>query len=329
MKKIIGYAFIIIINYFLITGIVFYFSYISLLKNKTYDLIWIKSIQTKLYFEGLRNIWQYQEGCTKYDLNLLYAPIEGICEFKNPEFSTKITFDNNNNRLHSIDNRTLDPNDSLIAVIGDSVAMGWGVNDDETFSYHLERLINKKVINLAVSSYGTIREIKRLKSSKYYKQIETIIIQYNINDIHENKDLDFNKTYSREDYKNIFSSNKYELNKTLFLLKIYKKSLRLLFSDIKKIFIKNERIEKYNLDNDILILKSIIEKQLSKERKKILVILVQEPYIFIENIEKFEDNKFEFLNIKLEKDHFFTIDDHPNSKGHQKIANILFEHLSK
>lgn len=328
MKKIIGYAFIIIINYFLITGIVFYFSYISLLKNKTYDLIWIKSIQTKLYFEGLRNIWQYQEGCTKYDLNLLYAPNEGICEFKNPEFSTKITFDNNN-RLHSIDNRTLDPNDSLIAVIGDSVAMGWGVNDDETFSYHLERLINKKVINLAVSSYGTIREIKRLKSSKYYKQIETIIIQYNINDIHENKDLDFNKTYSREDYKNIFSSNKYELNKTLFLLKIYKKSLRLLFSDIKKIFIKNERIEKYNLDNDILILKSIIEKQLSKERKKILVILVQEPYIFIENIEKFEDDKFEFLNIKLEKDHFFTIDDHPNSKGHQKIANILFEHLSK
>ena len=105
--------------------------------------------------------------------------------------------------------------------------------------------------------------------------------------------------------------------------------MRLLFSDIKKIFIKNERIEKYNLDNDILILKSIIEKQLSKERKKILVILVQEPYIFIENIEKFEDNKFEFLNIKLEKDHFFTIDDHPNSKGHQKIANILFEHLSK
>ena len=328
MKKIIGYLFILIINYFLITGVVFLFSYISLLKNKTYDLIWIKSIQTKLYYGGLRNIWQYQKNCTKYDLNLLYVPKEGVCEFNNPEFTTKIAF-NNHKRLHSKNNEVISPNESLIAVIGDSVAMGWGVNDNETFSYHLERLIKKKVINLAVSSYGTIREIKRLKSSKYYDQIDTIIIQYNINDIYENKNLDFNKTYSREDYENIFLSNKYKFNKTLFLLRIYKKSLRLLFSDIKNLLVKSKRIEKYNLDNDILILKSIIKQQLSEEKKRILVILIQEPHILIENIEKIKDDKFEFLNIKLEKNSFFIVDEHPNNKGHQKIAAALFKYLSK
>jgi len=185
------------------------------------------------------------------------------------------------------------------------------------------------VINLAVSSYGTIREIKRLKSSKYYDQIDTIIIQYNINDIYENKNLDFNKTYSREDYENIFLSNKYKFNKTLFLLRIYKKSLRLLFSDIKNLLVKSKRIEKYNLDNDILILKSIIKQQLSEEKKRILVILIQEPHILIENIEKIKDDKFEFLNIKLEKNSFFIVDEHPNNKGHQKIAAALFKYLSK
>ena len=38
--------------------------------------------------------------------------------------------------------------------------MGWGVNDDETFSHYLEKKLNKKVYNLAVSSYGTVRELK-------------------------------------------------------------------------------------------------------------------------------------------------------------------------
>ena len=33
--------------------------------------------------------------------------------------------------------------------------MGWGVNDNETFSHILENKINKNVYNLAVSSYGT------------------------------------------------------------------------------------------------------------------------------------------------------------------------------
>ena len=47
-----------------------------------------------------------------------------------------------------------------ILVLGDSIAMGWGVNDYETFSYLLEKNLKMKVYNLGVSSYGTIREIK-------------------------------------------------------------------------------------------------------------------------------------------------------------------------
>ena len=94
IKKIFYYFFIILIYYFFITAVVFSFSYISLVNGKTYDWFWIKSIQKKIYFEGYRNIWQYNNNCTSYDKNLLYRPKSGECEFNNPEFKTKLKFDN-------------------------------------------------------------------------------------------------------------------------------------------------------------------------------------------------------------------------------------------
>ena len=45
MKKFFGFFFIIIVNYLLLTFLVFTFSYVSLINNKTYDLLWIKYIQ--------------------------------------------------------------------------------------------------------------------------------------------------------------------------------------------------------------------------------------------------------------------------------------------
>ena len=65
--------------------------------------------------------------------------------------------------------------------------------------------IVKKVINLGVSSYGTIREIKRLKKNENYNQIDTIIIQYHPNDYGENISMNPQKTYSEKEFKNFFN----------------------------------------------------------------------------------------------------------------------------
>ena len=81
MKKFFGYIFFIIINYLLISLIVFTFSYLSLTSNKTYDIIWVKYIQKKLYFGGLRNIWNTNKKCSKFDKSLLYVPVVGECDF--------------------------------------------------------------------------------------------------------------------------------------------------------------------------------------------------------------------------------------------------------
>ena len=40
--------------------------------------------------------------------------------------------------------------------------MGWGVNDDETYSAILEKNINKKVFNQGVSSYGNYKTSKKI-----------------------------------------------------------------------------------------------------------------------------------------------------------------------
>ncbi|MFP5462523.1 MAG: CidA/LrgA family protein, partial [Gammaproteobacteria bacterium] len=44
-----------------------------------------------------------------------------------------------------------------IVVIGDSHAMGWGANDEETFAAQLQALSGRPVYNLGVASYGTAR----------------------------------------------------------------------------------------------------------------------------------------------------------------------------
>ncbi len=325
MKKIFGYFFIIIINYLLLSFLVFTFSYVSLINNKTYDLLWVKYIQKKLYVNGLVKIWQTNKGCSKFDKNFLYAPVVGECIFSNPEFKTKLNFDENR-RLNMVDDN-IQEDEKIIAVLGDSVAMGWGVNDNETFSYNLQKLTNKKVINLAVSSYGTVREIKRLKLNKFYDQVDTVIIQYHLNDIAENKNLNINKTYTQMEYDKFFKSKENNINIIIFLLKHYKKSLRLLFTHLNDLFFENDRKEKHNLTEHLDNLEKVINQNLKGEGKRVFVFLINPPHqeIIYEENKKYEN--FEFMNFKVQKEHLFVIDDHINKNGHRYIGKKLYSYL--
>ena len=325
MKNFFKYLFIILINYILITSIVFIFSFYSLKNNTVYDSIWIKSIQKTLYHSGLRNIWHTSKNCAKFDSNLLYSPVIGKCKFNNPEFSTELNFDING-RIHS-EKRKIKNKEKLIAVLGDSVAMGWGVNDDETFSYHLEKKINKNVLNLAVASYGTTREIKRLKLNSYYSQVETIIIQYHLNDIYENQELLFEKKYSLDEYENKFKVDKFNYKK--FILRNFKKSFRLLFQDIKNKIFKDEDVQPHDFNIHIQLLNKIINEQFKNEEKEIIVLFIKEPKHKIINFDKNLIKNFNYLIIELKKTDYFIIDDHPNKEGHLKIAKKLIKYLEK
>ena len=64
------------------------------------------------------------------------------------------------------------PSGRGIAIVGDSHAMGWGVNDEETFAAVLQRIANRPVYNLGVGSYATERELIRLEKSGLLNQVD-------------------------------------------------------------------------------------------------------------------------------------------------------------
>lgn len=326
IKKIFFFSIAILFYYLLLTVIIFSFSYVSLVYGKTYDLFWIKSIQKKLYTRGYRNIWQINNSCISYDKDLLYKPKIGRCEFSNPEFETELNFSEfyRNHNIKFINNDL----ESNILVLGDSIAMGWGVNDDETFSFLLEKSLKKKVYNLAVSSYGTVREIKRMKLSPLYKTSKTIIIQYNPNDIFENSQLDFAKTYSKEDFENIFNNNQHNLNTIKFVLRNYKSSIRLFFADIIDIIFREENMEIINFDGHKKHLETIIEKNIDTTNKDVIIFLTTAPHQKVLNFPE-SNSLINYYLFELPKSHFFIIDEHPNKKGHYEIAKRLNNLIKK
>ena len=323
-KKISYYFFIIFFYYLFITAIVYSFSFISLINGKTYDLFWVKSIQKQIYFKGYRNIWQNNKNCSIFDQQLLYKPKIGSCEFTNPEFKTNLIF----NEFFREHETILDKNISndYIVVLGDSIAMGWGVNNDETFSYHLEKKLNKKVYNMAVSSYGSVREIKKLKLSPFYENSNTIIIQYHPNDIGENKELDINKIYSIKEFQKKFDKNSSNINIYKLILGTFKSSIRLFFSDINDKIFREKNLELIDFSNDKKYLQKVLRENIDLNKKRVIIVLPINPW---QKVINFPDNseQFEYILIKLNKSEFFIIDDHPNKFGHLKIANILFDYL--
>ena len=323
-KKISYYFFIIFFYYLFITAIVYSFSFISLINGKTYDLFWVKSIQKQIYFKGYRNIWQNNKNCSIFDQQLLYKPKIGSCEFTNPEFKTNLIFSEFFREHETILDKNI--SNDYIVVLGDSIAMGWGVNNDETFSYHLEKKLNKKVYNMAVSSYGSVREIKKLKLSPFYENSNTIIIQYHPNDIGENKELDINKIYSIKEFQKKFDKNSSNINIYKLILGTFKSSIRLFFSDINDKIFREKNLELIDFSNDKKYLQKVIKENIDINRKRVIIVLLISPWQKVINFPE-NSERIEYILLKLNKSDFFIIDDHPNKLGHLKIANILIDYL--
>ena len=98
------------------------------------------------------------------------------------------------NRVHTVNyavNRAgvRDSDDKLtdhsILVAGDSIAMGWGVARDATLSERLGALTGRKVLNAAISSYETVREMQLLRQL-VRPNSEYVIIAYDNNDYFDN-----------------------------------------------------------------------------------------------------------------------------------------------
>ena len=182
--KFLKYIPLFVLNFLLLFFLIYLLSGFLLVNKIIPNIKLINAYQKNFYFEsGLRNIWQNNSDCVEFDNDLIYKPRLKNCNFKNIEFNTNISFDEFGR--YTRHPHTIEKSNS-IAVLGDSFAMGWGVENEETFSAILEKKLDRNVYNLAVSSYGTKREIIRLEKSKLLDSVDTIIITYCYNDYGEN-----------------------------------------------------------------------------------------------------------------------------------------------
>ena len=316
--KFIKYIPLIVINFFLL----FFFTYLIcafLLILKIFpNMELFNAYQKNFYIEsGLRKIWQNDSECVEYDNELIYVPKLKNCNFKNIEFNTNISFDKfGRYSNHPI---TKTNNDNSIAVIGDSFAMGWGVNDDETFSALLEKNLNRNVYNLSVSSYGTKRELIRLEKSNLLHTIDTIILAYCYNDYSENLNYKKDSLNNLESFNLVTSSN--TSNNWKKLRRMFRYSVQIpkdLFKEVNNLDFTHHR--------DLLL--KVINEYPSIKEKKLYIIYINGKNLNFKNFPngKYDKNKnIEFVNIETLNDHYYKIDGHLNKKGHKFIADELYE----
>jgi hypothetical protein len=126
---------------------------------------------------------QWNPDCAQWDPELSYTLRPGTCTYSNPGYK-------NEYRINTLGVR--DDEESLkqpdVVVLGDSHTMGMGVEQDETYASQLESMLNLKVLNTGISSYGTARELGMLQRVDR-SRARFLLIQYCSNDFEENQEF--------------------------------------------------------------------------------------------------------------------------------------------
>ena len=141
----------------------------------------MRRLVQQIYRHFNRSLIQFDTRCARYDPQLFYTLRPGTCSFGNIEFRNEYRINRAGVRD---DEASLSAPEAI--VIGDSHAMGWGVDQGQTLVRVMAQKTGLKTLNAAVSSYGTVREklmLGRLDLSK----LRVLAIQYADNDLPENR----------------------------------------------------------------------------------------------------------------------------------------------
>ena len=274
--------------------------------------------------------------CAVFDEVLLYVPKIGSCRFQNIEFDTNLNF-NANGRVGNIQ-RDFNNNEIIIST-GDSMAMGWGVEDNETYSALLENKLYTPVLNLGVSSYGTSRELAFIIRNKYFDESSIIILQYSNNDISENAFYLENDKYitNPENFAIIQSYNgqidvsffKYILQYTTGLKnKIVDYISSSFLSD--KDQIKAKRYNNITGKTHAEIFVKVLESFEILRNKKIIVLELNSHNKKIDGfLTNIKSNILDLnsISVDLDENDFFILDGHLNNSGHEKVSKSILTFL--
>ncbi len=300
----------------------------------------------RYYYENYeRDILQYNNKISIYDSSVFYKmkPNDRFL-FTNVEFSDSVF----TNSLGFRSDENSAANKKIICA-GDSYTLGWGVQQQETYCNQLQNLINMPVLNTAMSSYGTAREIATVKKLDL-SGVKYLIIQYSYNDFEENESYACHHDSLIISSKNVYDticdelewSKKYFPGKCFFTISKIILSKKL--SDLKEKFFKKNIHETKTNHNDISAQYFLeVLKNSGIDFKKIRVIVFDiceyqqlnndfinalEKHLALPENSQFFNNNIHLLRVTdvLSPKDFYILDGHIQATGQKKIA-LQIAHL--
>ncbi|MGV3600010.1 MAG: SGNH/GDSL hydrolase family protein [Dyadobacter fermentans] len=285
------------------------------------------------YAGSFKNTTNFNSQLSRYDSLLTYRFRPQITgRFTNPEFDVEIKTNSAGVRDDEASLRH-----PKIVVLGDSHAMGWGVEHEERFSEVIEKQLKINVLNTGVTSYGTYRETKLLNELNL-DSCKLLIIQYCDNDLDENKaNLVKDQKSSIDAFGFEVAEKQNTISKIYFPFKGIYITIRWLIAEALK-----KSPAPAAIAADVKTGNPIRQPEhaqaffpyLNRIRERYhgpIVVFDLGVYNFpiVTEFQTYQAHhpmeNVHFINVHplLDTKYYFTIDDHINARGHRKIGEAL------
>lgn len=290
----------------------------------------VQTLSRAVYWRT-RTHWQMVRECAEFDPELLYRPRPGKCVFRNAEFSTIMHFDERGAR------RTPAPavtesglQRPRVVVLGDSYAMGWGVEDEEAFPALLSLRFGYPTLNLGVSSYATPREIRRLERDFELQDTDIIVIQYCENDLEENRSfakLRRTGPYQPAELEAMQAYTPTRVEPLPVAGLIMRIAVHDLLERISGAFRGSGRAPVKQLDETEAFLAVLDVYAKWRNHETYIVPIARPGQEIVFSRPALERAGIRLIVPRLSKDHFFAIDDHLKPHGHEAVARAIADRL--
>ena len=277
----------------------------------------------------------YDPDCAKFDFEINYRYRPGSCRHASWEFDVTIEA---NSLGFPDDEESLERPE--IVVLGDSYAAGWGVERLQAFPSLLENSTGRKVLVAAAPSYATARELRLLEDMDL-SNVQTVIIQFSDNDAFENLEVVKNKEIRpihHMVYRSITITN---MKRKRYLERPYfpGKYLALVWFT----FQQPAAPAPPSAEQQAKHVLALLARSLLAERTDIEIVIIsinehhESDREFIDHLNAFLDaedapalnRRITALSTSgdLAKEDYFILDDHLRPSGHEKVADLLRQHL--
>ena len=271
--------------------------------------------------------------CAVYDEKLTYTLRPGHCIFASREFSNEYSI----NSLGVRDDETSLTKPHTV-MLGDSLTMGWGVDQDQNFPAVFERLSGLRTLNAGVSSYGTVRELRILERVDR-SALKNIVIQYDENDAPENAQLverppftilsraQYERTIHDQDRLLRYFPGKYAFNVLVQLQ-----------SALRRRMGRQHESTAISVDHQAELFIRVVE-QSPVDLSPFRLTVVSADGRFVESARRVAEasvsgwvRKIEFLDVTPStvglQNPYYLLDTHPTAVAHEAFAKLLVQRLA-